>query len=163
MSIQERVGQISIKPYNPDNDRELIVSIYHAAMLTEPWFEDLPRETIIERINNDFFQPHSMQYIGKIDDVDCTAMWWDETNFDLLCQQRSRELASYWKESTHKAKTVWFRDLLVAQEWQGKGIGSQMVDCAIQKWKEQSYEYALLRIHLGGLEDENIPSNIKRL
>lgn len=84
----KNISLLKIKPYNPDKEQELIVEIYHSAMLTEPWFEDLPRHTIISRIKKDFSQPHSQQYIGWIGRVACAAMWWDETNFDLLREQR---------------------------------------------------------------------------
>jgi GNAT superfamily N-acetyltransferase len=154
---------LEIKPYNPGKDLNVIIEIYHSAMLTEPWFEDLPRELILTRIKRDFQLPASKQYIAWRGEIACAAMWWDETNFSLLQEQRGEELAKYWRNKTGGAKTVWFRDLLVAREWQGMGIGSKMVDFAIQQWQLEGYKYALLRVHLGGLNNPNIPANFKAI
>lgn len=160
---RKSVTPLVIRPYNSEKEQNLIIDIYHSAMLAEPWFEDLPRDTIIARIKKDFNQPSSKQYRGWFKKIACAAMWWDETNFDLLKEQRGEELAKYWRNETGSLKTVWFRDLLVAKDWQGKGIGSKMVDFAIQDWQRHSYKYALLRIHLGGVENKGILPNIKAI
>ncbi|MDP3989215.1 MAG: hypothetical protein Q8P93_03210 [bacterium] len=132
-------------------------------MSTEPWFELLPQETVVARINADFSQPFSEQYIAKIGIDVCAAMWWDEVNMELICRQRGERLASYWQEYTSGAKTVWFRDLLIGKVWQARGIGGVMVEFALSSWKQREYKYALLRVHLGGVEGTPIPSNIKAI
>lgn len=144
-------------------DREGVVDVYRSAMSTAPWFEDLPTQVVKQRIETDFIRPKSQQFVGIINHAVYSAMWWDQTNFDLLKRERGEALAIKWQEMTSGAETVWFRDLLVQQEYQGKGIGSQMLDFAIEEWKSQRYRYALLRVHLGGVEKPDIPSNIKAI
>jgi GNAT superfamily N-acetyltransferase len=136
-----------------------IIRVYHDAMITEPWFEDLPREMIIQRMVSDFCQPHSEQMVGKLSECICAAMWWDEANQTILLAQRGKELAEYCKNFS--GRMVWFRDLLVGEQFQGMHIGGQMVDFAINAWRKV-YRHAFLRIHLGGV-DGKIPPNVKAL
>jgi len=90
-------------------------------------------------------------------------MWWDKISYDMLLKQRGKKLADYWLTKTNNQKTVWFRDILILKEYQKLGIGEQLVDYAIKKWKEKNYKYAILRIHLGGIENDAIESNEKAL
>lgn len=156
-------GSLKITPYRADEHRDFVAEIYQSAMSTEPWFELLPREMVLARIDADFFQPFSEQYVAKIGDDVCAAMWWDETSMELLRTQRGEGLARFWQEYTSGAKTVWFRDLLIGRTWQSQGIGGKMVNFALRQWSQGSYKYALLRVHLGGIDGASVLSNVKAI
>ena len=146
-----------IRPYT-DEDREVLAAVYRSAMSSEPWFEDVPEKAIFKRIADDFIRCSSQQFVGVLDDSICAVMWWDEMDFVSLSEERGAAIAKYWKKAANKSKTIWFRDLLVAGEYQGKGIGTKMVDFAIQEWRRQNYRFALLRILLGGTSSEIFPN-----
>lgn len=158
----KKLGVFSVRLYGY-TDKKNVVDIYRSAMSTEPWFEDLPLEVVEERVRADFVRLESQQFVGLMSGEICSTMWWDQTNAELLKKERGEEVVANWQKITSEDKTVWFRDLLVSQGYQGKGVGTQMLDFAIQEWKNQKYHYALLRVHLGGAEKTDIPSNIKAI
>jgi GNAT superfamily N-acetyltransferase len=162
MSIRDD-GSLKITPYRAVEHRDFVAEIYQSAMSTEPWLELLSRKTVFARIDTDFSQPFSEQYVAKIGDDVCAAMWWDETNMELLRAQRGEGLTRFWQRHSSGAKTVWFRDLLIGRTWQSRGIGGKMVNFALEQWMQGGYKYALLRVHLGGIDEPSILPNVKAI
>jgi len=157
-------GGFIIRKVFSTNGLELnaIMAVYQDAMRSSPWFENLPLDLISERVRNDFSQSHSEQFVvisdkGEIE----AAMWWDEISLIALALQRGVDLADYCRQKL-SGRIAWFRDLLIKESCQSMGLGGLMVDFAIARWREEGYKNVLLRIHLGGI-DNDIPSNIKAM
>lgn len=134
-------------------DRTAVIKIYQSAMSSTPWFENLSEELVSGRIGKDFRQNKSEQFVGVSGIREtCAAMWWDEVLPEILAAQRGEELSNYC-QNNFSGRTVWFRDLIIRSDHQGKGLGGQMLDFALRRWKSSGYKFALLRIHLGGVNN----------
>ena len=154
----------SIVRYFTSDDTEKVISVYRSAMSTPPWNEDIEPQVLKTRFMKDQERPNFICRVfqARIHWV-VWALWHDNIEKNTLQKERWIELVDEITRLWLSWKIWWFRDLLIDKDFQSQGIGKVLVQDAIDIWKREWYKNVLLRIHLGGIDDNEVVPNIKAI
>lgn len=126
-----------------------VLSVYRQGFAGFPWFEPLDDAELVSRWMCDCQRPGWLCCVADVGEV-IGAAWADSPTLEALCQERGQKLAEFAAQKlseTAQPQLVWLRNLIVAPDWQGRGVGYALRTELLDRWVVSGRDLVVLTRH----------------